>query len=359
MSSQRQHSIVVIPGDGIGPEQTAVTLDVLRAVEKRAGNFALGIATHEAGAEVYRKTGRAMSEETLAACKAADGVIKGPVGHPTVRHPDGTEAGVLGGVLRPALDGYANLRPVRLYPGVTSALAGMRPGAIDYIVVRENTEGLYASRGRGFVTHDVAIDQLVMTRKGIERVCRRAFELARQRNGAPRDKVKRVTCVDKANVLRSMAFFREIFLDVAKDFPGIQAECIYSDAVAAKLVQNPAHFDVLVMENFLGDLLSDLGAGTIGGLGMCPSGNVGDDRAYFEPIHGSAPDIAGQDKANPISMVLSAAMMLDWLDEPVAATRIRDAVDGALSEGAIVLKPDGSVAGGTRAAGRALVERLS
>jgi isocitrate/isopropylmalate dehydrogenase len=359
MSGVRKHSIAVIPGDGIGPEQTEATLEVLRAIEKRAANIELVVAVHEAGAGQVRRTGRSMSEETMAACKAADGVIKGPVGHPDVRNPDGTEAGVLGGVLRPALDAYANLRPVRLYPGVRSALADMTPGAIDYLVVRENTEGLYASRGRGFVTHDLSVDNMVMTRKGIERVCRRAYELARGRNGAPRDRVKRVTCVDKANVLRGFAFFREIFLEIGKDFPDIQAECIYSDAAAAKLVQNPGHFDVLVMENFLGDLLSDLGAGTIGGLGMCPSGNIGDDKAYFEPIHGSAPDIAGQDKANPISMVLSAAMMLDWLDEPAAAARVRDAVDGALKDGQIVLRPDGSVVGGTRAAGRALVARLS
>jgi isocitrate/isopropylmalate dehydrogenase len=355
----RRHTIVVIPGDGIGPEQTEVTVAVLRAVEKRSGNFALTVSTHEAGAGEVRRTGRAMTEETMAACKAADGVIKGPVGHPDVRNPDGTEAGVLGGVLRPALDAYANLRPVRLYPGVRSALADMAPGAIDYLVVRENTEGLYASRGRGFVTHELSVDNMVMTRKGIERVCRRAYQLARGRTGAPRDKVKRVTCVDKANVLRGFAFFREIFLEVGNDFAEIQKECIYSDAAAAKLVQNPGHFDVLVMENFLGDLLSDLGAGTIGGLGMCPSGNIGDDKAYFEPIHGSAPDIAGQDKANPISMVLSAAMMLDWLDEPAAAARVRDAVDGALKDGEIVLRPDGSVRDGTRAAGRTLVGRLS
>ena len=355
----RELNIVVIPGDGIGPEQTRATLEVLRAVERRAANFAIKLDTREAGAEHYRRTGKSMSDETMAACKAADGVLKGPVGHPDVRAPDGTEAGVLGGVLRPALDAYANLRPVRLYPGVRSALADMKPGAIDYLVVRENTDGLYASRGRGFVTRELSVDNMVMTRKGIERVCRRAYELARRRNGAPKDRVKRVTCVDKANVLRGFAFFREIFLEIGREYPDVQQECIYSDAAAAKLVQNPGHFDVLVMENFLGDLLSDLGAGTIGGLGMCPSGNIGDSKAYFEPIHGSAPDIAGQDKANPISMILSAAMMLDWLDQQAAAARIRDAVDQSLADGSIRLRPDGSVENGTQATGRLLAQRIA
>jgi 3-isopropylmalate dehydrogenase len=354
----KQFDVVLLPGDGIGPELTDVTVEILEAVQKTS-DFALKLDARRAGAAVYRETGRAMSDETLAACRAAHATLKGPVGHPDVRAADGTEAGVLGGILRPGLDAYANVRPIRLYPGVVSALAGRAPGAIDYVVVRENTEGLYASRGRGFVTSDVALDTMVLTRQGCERVARRAFTLARGRDGAPGDRTRRVTCVDKANVLRGFWFFREAFHRVAAEFPDIEAEALYADAAAAKLVQDPGHFDVLVTENFLGDILSDLGGGTIGGLGMCPSGNIGDRAAYFEPIHGSAPDIAGKDRANPISMVLSAAMMLDWLGEGGAARRMRTAVDAALSEGAITLRPDGSVAEGTRAAGRAVVQRLT
>lgn len=354
----RDVNLVVIPGDGIGPELTEATVEVLRAVEKRAANFALKLDRREAGAGEYRRTGKALSDETMAACKAADAVLKAPVGHPDVRLPDGTEAGTLGGVLRPGLDAYANVRPVRLYAGVKAALP-LPPGAIDYVIVRENTEGLYASRSRGFVTADLAIDNMVITRKGVERVSRRAFEIARGRDGAPKDKVKRVTCVDKANVLRGFAFFREVFLETAKDYPDIRAEFLYADATAARLVQDPGYFDVLVMENFLGDLLSDLGAGTVGGLGMCPSGNIGDSKAFFEPIHGSAPDIAGQDKANPLSMVLSAAMLLEWLDQRAAARGIRDAVDGALADGSIRLRPDGTVEGGTAKAGHSIAARIS
>lgn len=353
----RRYSVVVLPGDGIGPELTDAAVAVLEAVQKTA-DFSLALDRHVAGAAVYRDTGRAMSDETLAACRAAQATLKGPVGHPDVRGPDGTEAGVLGGILRPALDAYANVRPIRLYPGVTSALAGRVAGAIDYVVVRENTEGLYASRGRGFVTPDVVVDTMIMTRRGCERVARRAFALCRTRNGAPGDRRHRVTCVDKANVLRGFAFFREAFLRVAAEFPDIEAECLYADAAAARLVQDPEHFDVLVMENFLGDILSDLGGGTIGGLGMCPSGNIGDRAAYFEPIHGSAPDLAGKDRANPISMILTAAMMLEWLGEGDAAQRVRAAVDAALRENAITIRPDGTLAAGTRAAASAVVERL-
>ena len=354
----RRFNIVVIPGDGIGPELTEVAVEVLHAVEKTA-DFSVALDFHVAGARLYRETGRAMSDETLAACRSAHATLKGPVGDPAVRAPDGTEAGVLGGILRPALDAYANLRPIRLYPGVASALAGRAPGSIDYVVVRENTEGLYASRGRGFVTHDVVLDTMVMTRQGCERIARRAFALARARDGAPGDRKRRVTCVDKANVLRGFAFFRDAFRRVAAEYPDVEAETMYADAASARLVQDPGHFDVLVMENFLGDILSDLGGGTIGGLGMCPSGNIGDRAAYFEPIHGSAPDIAGTDRANPLSMVLAGAMMLDYLGETAAAGRVRGAVEAALREGAITIRPDGSVVQGTRAAGRAVVQRLT
>ena len=351
------YRVVVIPGDGIGPEIVDAALAVLETVQ-RGAVFSLAVEFHSAGAGEYQRTGRSISDETLEACKHAHTVLKGPVGDPRVRAPDGTEAGVLGGALRTGLDVYANVRPIRLYPGVASALSGREPGAIDYVVVRENTEGLYASRGRGFVSPEASVDFMLMTRRGIERVVRKAFGLAQERRGAPKDGVKRVTCVDKANVLRGFAYFRQIFLEVAKSYPGIEAECRHADATAAHLVQDPGRFDVLVMENFLGDLLSDLGGGTIGGLGMCPSGNLGDGKAYFEPVHGSAPDITGQDKANPVAMILSAAMMLEWLGEAAAARRTQEAVTRTLSAGAIRLLPDGTAKDGPAAAARAISAHL-
>lgn len=353
-----RYRVVVIPGDGIGPEITETAVNVLGAVELAHGGFALDLVWRTAGAGEYVRTGQSISEETLEACRAAHGLLKGPVGDPSVRAPDVTEAGVLGGVLRIGLDLYANIRPVKLYPGVRSALATHEHGAIDYVIVRENTEGLYASRGRGFRAPDLSVDFMIMSRRGVERVVRKAFELARRRHGAPKDGVSRVTCVDKANVLGGFAYFREIFLEMAKGYPDVQAECRHADATAARLVQDPGHFGVLVMENFLGDILSDLGGGTVGGLGMCPSGNLGDGKAYFEPVHGSAPDIAGQNRANPISMILSAAMLLDWLGEPEAARRIHDAVGATLLEGAITVCQDGTVMEGTTVAGRAVAQRI-
>ncbi len=269
-----------------------------------------------------------------------------------MRLPDGTEAGTLGGVLRTGLDAYANVRPVRLLAGVAAPIAA-RPGEIDYVIVRENTEGLYLSRGKGVGTDQAMADTLLVTRKGTERVARHAFELARRRNGAPHDGIKRVTCVDKSNVLASYAFFRRVYNEVAENYPDIQREHIYADAAAQALVLNPSHYDVLVMENFLGDILSDLGGATVGGIGLCPSGNIGDAHAYFEPIHGSAPDIAGQDRANPVSQVLTAALMLEHIGERGAAELVRRAVSTALETHTLVLGQFGQPEGGTRRAAEA------
>ena len=179
-----------------------------------------------------------------------------------------------------------------------------------------------------------------------------------KRNGAPLDGVRRVTCVDKSNVLKSMAFFRRIFDEIAAQYPEIETSYLYSDAAAQALVMDPPRFDVLVMENFLGDLLSDLGGATIGGIGMCPSGNLGDQLAYFEPVHGSAPSLTGLDRANPLSQVLSAEMMLDHLGELESAERLRGAVWRALESGALTIGADGCPLGGTRAAAQAIAATL-
>ncbi len=337
---------MVIRGDGIGPELTDASLLVLEAVQE-THSFQLQFDEHPAGAGLYRSEGRSLRPETMVAIGEADALLKAPVGLPDVRNPDGTEAGLLGG-LRVGLDTYANVRPIRLLPGVVAAIKA-EPGSIDYVVVRENTEGLYLSRGKGVGTSEAMSDTMLITRKGTERIARFAFELARSRHGAPEDGRSRVTCVDKANVLASMAFFRQVFDEVGAGYPDIEQEHLYADAAAQALVQRPAHFDVLVMENFLGDILSDLGGGTVGGIGLCPSANVGDSNAYFEAIHGSAPGLAGTDRANPIAHILAAAMMLDHVGEGAAARSIRHAVDTALGSGAISLDVDGQPVGGTRA----------
>lgn len=349
-------NLTVMPGDGIGPELVDSALEVMQTACDVEG-VSLSITEEPGGAALYRETGEALSPGALDRLRAADGVLKGPVGLPDVRKPDGTEGGLLGGLLRIGLDTFANVRPIRLIAGVES-VTKFAPGSIDYLIVRENTEGLYLSRGAGVANHHAASDQMLITRAGTERIARFAFEQARTRSGAPRDGVRRVTCVDKSNVLRSFALFREVFDEVAAEYPDIEADHIYADAAAHALVVEPDRFDVLVMENFLGDILSDLGAGTVGGLGMCPSGNIGTAAAYFEPIHGSAPSIAGKKLANPVSQILSGAMLLQHAGHAPTAARITTALESAFAEGSIGILPAGGPAGGTDAVTRELVRRI-
>lgn len=351
----RRHRIAAIPGDGIGPEIVEGALAVLRTVAREA-EFVLDVVEVPAGAGEYLTTGEALSSDAWKLLQSdVDGILKGPAGLPEARNADGTEAGLLGGTLRRGLDLFANVRPARLLPGVHSALRA--PGVIDYVVVRENTEGLYASRGSGIRTRGTAVDTLLMTRHGVERIARYAFELAvsRARNGPRR--TPRVTCVDKANVLQSFAFFRDIASGVAPDYPDVVLDYLHADAAAAALVLSPSTFDVLVMENFVGDILSDLAAATIGGLGMCYSANVGERYAYFEPCHGSAPSLEGQNRANPIAQVLSAGELLEYLGETAAARRVWQAVQNALVE-TIDVAPDGTIPSGTDRAIDAILAHL-
>lgn len=332
----KTYRIGVIKGDGIGPAVVAASLRVLEAVSAKLGTFQYDLVFVDAGADTFRRKGSALASDDLTRIRyECDATLKGPVGLPEVRFPDGTEAGVLGGILRNGLDAYANIRPVATMAEVTTALRS--DALIDYVIVRENTEGLYASRGKGVGDNEVHVDQLLVTRKATERIVRKAFEIAATRAGAPADGVSRVTCVDKANVLPSLAFFRRVFDEVAQslaaEHPAIEVEHLYVDAAAAALVERPEQFDVIVCENLIGDILSDLGAATVGGIGTCPSANIGSDAAYFEPVHGSAPDIAASDpsceRADPTAQILSTAMMLDYLGEHAAAGMIRDALQDA------------------------------
>lgn len=349
--------LCVMPGDGIGPELVNSALAVLQEACRVEG-IAVELSEERGGAAVYRETGEALLPGALDRLRAADGLLKGPVGLPDVRKPDGTEGGLLGGLLRIGLDTFANVRPIRQLPGVATALR-TEPGDIDYVIVRENTEGLYLSRGAGVRNYHAASDQMLITRAGTERIARFAFDLARTRNGAPRDGVRRVTCVDKSNVLRSFALFREVFDEVAAQYPDIESDHIYADAAAHALVVEPGRFDVLVMENFLGDIMSDLGAGTVGGLGMCPSGNIGHGAAYFEPIHGSAPSIAGQNLANPVSQILSGAMLLQHCGHNGAAWKVQAAVELAFADRAVSILPSGGPDGGTDSVTEAVLQRLA
>jgi len=354
-SKKISYSIAVIPGDGIGPEIVEAAISILARVAELDG-FAVQLARYEAGAGAYQQYGDPLPPDTLEQCRQADAIFKGPTGLPKVRLPDGTEAGVLGGRLRNGLDLYVNLRPIKLYPNVPTALANRQAGEIDWVMVRENTEGLYASRGNGVVanTGQAATDTLMITRRGSERIIRFAFEEARRRNGK-----KRVTCVDKSNVLRSFAFFRGIFKEIAQDYPDIEPDYMYVDAAAQALVLEPDRFDVIVTENLFGDILSDLGGATVGGIGVCAGANIGDHHAYFEPIHGSAPSLTGQGRANPLAAILAAGLMLNYLDRSESAARIERAIEQAFTEKAIVLRPDGSAENGTNAVTEAICDRLS
>ena len=306
------YKVAVLSGDGVGPEIIREGLKVLRAALDLV-SLEIEFTELEIGAARYRRTGVAFGQEDIEKVRKADAVYFGAVGLPDVRLPDGREV-QSGYIYRQDLDLYANIRPVKLYPGVESPLKKAQEKGIDYVIFRENTEGLYTFGRGGFrIGREAAVNPLIISRKGTERIVRAAFRAAQRREGAPEDGVKRVTCVDKSNVVEAYAFFQDIFNEVAREFPDIQNEHYYTDAMTVLMVQKPWHFDVVVTENMFGDILSDLGAGTIGSLGLAPSAEVGDRHGLFQSIHGSAPDIAGKGIVNPIAAILSGAMMLDWL----------------------------------------------
>jgi 3-isopropylmalate dehydrogenase len=336
MSANNALHIAVLSGDGIGPEVMAPALEVLRKIEKTT-DLKFRFTEAAAGANHYRETGKSMPDSTIKLCEEADAILLGACGLPSVRYPDNTEF-MPQVELRFLFDLYAGVRPARLIPGVPSPIVGADQRGIDMVVIRESTEGLFASMGKGIVTHDDARETLVITRKTSERLFEFSFRLAERRK--KRGKPGQLTCVDKANVFKAFAFFREMFDEAAKRHPDVQANHLYVDACSAMLVKRPWDFDVMVMENMFGDILSDMTAGLIGGMGMAPSADIGDRYAVFQPCHGTAPDIMGQGKANPTGMILSAAMMLDWLadkhgleEAAEAGERIEHAVDKAYAAG--------------------------
>jgi 3-isopropylmalate dehydrogenase len=360
------YEIALLPGDGIGPEVVAEAVRVLRELERlTGGEISFGLESFDAGAAAWRRSGEALGDAAFAACAAADAILLGAAGLPDARHPDGREAGSDAIFrLRFGLDLYAGIRPIRLYPGVAAPLRDPGPG-IDYVIVRENVEGVYAGRyGGSRVDGEVAADTSIVTRAGTQRIVEQAFVAARARRGAPADGVSRVTCVDKANVLASYAFFRETAADVAAGHDDVAFEAVYVDAAALYLVTRPSSFDVLVAENMFGDILSDLGAGTVGGLGLAPSADVGAEHGLFQASHGSAPDLAGQGAANPLATILSTALLLDWVggrrDDPLARRAARwvdHAVAAALADGSAHTADLGGGAS-TAAAGDAVLAAL-
>ena len=327
-SKSAPFDIAVLPGDGVGIEVTAAAVEVLTALQSSLTNTQLRFTEHAVGANEFLSNGDPLPAAAFEACRQADAVLLGAMGLPNVRWPDGREMTPQID-LREQLDLYCGLRPIRLYHPDDSPLKNYGVGEIDFVIVRENCEGLFSGRLSQRDTHsDEVRDVLLISRRGAERIVRAAFREARQRR-------KRVTLVDKANVLPSMVFLRKVFFDVAREFPDVEPDAIYVDAAALYLVKDPRRFDVIVTENMFGDILSDLAAGLIGGMGMAPSADLGDDCGVFQPSHGTAPDIAGKGIANPVATILSAAMMLEWLGHPellAGARRIRRATEAVLAD---------------------------
>src|SRR5262245_29484788 len=285
-------SIAVLPGDGIGPDVIRESLKVLAAVEGRLQGVRFKTQEYSVGAGEYLRSGDPLPPATLEQLKQHDAILLGAMGLPNVRWPEGVEMTPQIDI-REKLDLFCGLRPIRLYHELHTPLKKYGAAEIDFLIVRESTEGLFSTRllKHSADTNEVT-DTMRITRQGSERLFRSAFEQAVMRRG-------RLTLVDKANVLPSMAFFRKVFDEAARQFPSVQTDRIYVDAASLYLVQRPETFDVLVTENMFGDILSDLAAGLIGGMGMAPSADIGDKYAVFQPSHGSAPDIAGKGIANP------------------------------------------------------------
>ena len=319
--------VALIKGDGIGIDVAEAALAVAEAATDRTG-CAFVADEVLAGASYFSETGRDIEAGGEEKAGKADAIFLGAIGLPSVRAPGGTEISPHLR-LRDRYGLYAGVRPVKAYPNAPQRLADPRAAAIDLVILRESTEGLFYSaavHGRSEVYGDQEVrDTLRITRPTTEKLHHFGFKLAERRKA--KGSAGTLTCVDKANVFASMAFFRKIFDEIAPDYPNVTAGHAYVDAMALNLIRSPWDYDVLVMENMFGDILSDLGGGLVGGMGMAPCAEIGDKTGLFQPAHGSAPDIMGQDKANPLAAVLSAAMMLEYLGEKLGNPKFEDAAN--------------------------------
>ncbi len=325
----REFNIGVIPGDGTGPEVVAEGIKVLTAASKKFG-FSLKFTYYDIGGERYKKTGETLPDSILGEFKQYDALYLGAIGHPDVK-PGILEKDIL---LRTRfeLDQYINLRPVKLYEGVETPLKDKGPKEIDYVIVRENTEGLYAGAGgtlkRG-TKDEVAIQESINTRKGVERCIRFAFEYTKKRN-----KGKKLTLCGKTNVLTyAFNLWERAFYEVSKEYPDITTDYAHVDATCMWMVKNPEWFDVIVTDNMFGDIITDLGAMTQGGMGIACGGNINPEGvSMYEPIGGSAPKYTGKNVINPLASMLAGAMMLEFLGLPEASSAIENAIQRAIKD---------------------------
>ncbi len=328
--NQKEYQIAVIPGDGIGPEVTREAIKVLKAASRKTG-FCYRLINYDFGAERYLKTGETLPDSALEELKQMDAIFLGAVGDPRVE-PGILEKGILL-KLRFGLDQYINLRPVKLYPGVWTPLKDKGPEDIDFVIVRENTEGLYLGVG-GFIKKgtpdEVAIQEMVNTRKGVERCVRFAFEYAKKRN-----RKKKVTLCDKANVLTyAHDLWRRVFREVGEEYPDIEKDYAFVDATCMWMIKNPEWFDVIVTCNMFGDIITDLGAMIQGGMGVAAGANINPEGvSMFEPIHGSAPKYTGKNVINPMAAICAMQMLLDVIGENRAAEIVEKAVERTFASG--------------------------
>ena len=351
-----RHRIAVIPGDGIGREVVPEGTRVLDAAARRF-DFELDWTTFDWSCQTYTETGRMMPADGLDQLRRFDAIYLGAVGFPGV--PDHVSLWGLLIPIRRAFRQYVNLRPVRLLPGAHSPLAGRGPADIDMLIVRENNEGEYSEIGgrlhRG-TPDEVAVQESVFTRRGCDRVMRYAFELARTR---PR---RHLTSATKSNgIIHSMPFWDERFAAMGREYPDVKTAQYHIDILTAHFVQHPDWFDVVVASNLFGDILSDLGPAIAGSIGLAPGGNINPEREYpsmFEPVHGSAPDIAGRGIANPIAQVWTGAMMLEHLGHPDAARAVVTAIEAQVTEGTLLTRDLGGKAS-TAEVGQAIAARIA
>jgi tartrate dehydrogenase/decarboxylase / D-malate dehydrogenase len=350
----KSYKVAVIAGDGIGKEVVPEGIRVVDAAGKRFG-FRCEWTAFDWSCERYVATGKMMPDDGLAQLRRFDAIFLGAVGHPDV--PDHVSLWGLLIPIRRAFQQYVNLRPVKLFEGIESPLKNWKPGEIEFVIVRENCEGEYSNVGGRMyegTPGELAVQQAIFTRLGVTRIVRYAFELARTRK-------KRLTSATKSNgIIFTMPFWDEIFREVAKDYPDVKTDQYHIDILTAHFVRHPDWFDVVVGSNLFGDILSDLGPAVVGSIGIAPSANLNPEKKFpsmFEPVHGSAPDIAGKGIANPIGQIWSGAMMLRHFGEGEAADAIESAIAGVLARGRARTADIGG-AGTTRELGAAIETEL-
>ena len=350
------YRVALIPGDGIGLEVVPEAVRVLKELANRF-SFRMEFTEFPYSCRYHAEHGVMMPPDGIERLRPFDAILLGAVGLPQV--PDHVSLWGLLIPIRRSFDQYVNMRPVRLLPGVASPLAGRTAQDIDFVIIRENTEGEYSQAGGRLypdTERETVIQESVFTRVGVDRVVRFAFQLAGQR---PR---KHVTSATKSNgIIHTMPFWDERFRAVAAEFPDVRTDQFHIDILTAHFVQHPDWFDVVVASNLFGDILSDLGPACAGGIGIAPSANLNPERKHpsmFEPVHGSAPDIAGQGVANPIATLWSASMMLDFLGETAAAQALMSAIEAVTGEGRVLTRDLGGRAG-TRDFTDAVMKRLA